>query len=471
MKTIILTCSLLLGMTITLAQTVEQRIQKAYAVFEKDPQLKYALSSLYVIDAKTGETIFEKNSRVGLAPASTQKIITTASAFEILGKNFTFRTEFGYEGSVVDGKLDGHFYIAGSGDPTLGSWRWMQTKEENVIGRIARSVLDAGIRSAPGRINFIRGGWDSQSIPNGWIWEDIGNYYGAGASNLNWRENQYDVILRSGNKVGDPVSIVGYVPEPAGFNLLSEVKSAAKGTRDNAYIYLPLNSTTGIVRGTIPANQSSFRISGSFPDPSAQLRKLLFDSLAKSIDVIQEEVSIKPVQSNETSSNTKSLRTKLHTEISPPLDSIIYWFNQKSVNLYGEALVKAISFKKYGMASTDSGVSVIRNFWKQKKIDENEINIIDGSGLSPQNRVTTHAQVEILKFAMKQDWFASFYNSLPRFNEMKLKSGTIRGSKGFCGYHRSGKGQEYIISFLVNNYNGPSGTLADKMYIVLDVLK
>ena len=57
-------------------QTVSQQLQKAFAAFEKDEQLKHAISSLYVIDAKTGQVVFDKNSQVGLAGASTQKIIT-----------------------------------------------------------------------------------------------------------------------------------------------------------------------------------------------------------------------------------------------------------------------------------------------------------------------------------------------------------------------------------------------------------
>ena len=51
------------------AQTVAQQLQKAFAAFEKDSQLKYATSSLYVIDARTGQVVFGKNSQVGLTPA------------------------------------------------------------------------------------------------------------------------------------------------------------------------------------------------------------------------------------------------------------------------------------------------------------------------------------------------------------------------------------------------------------------
>jgi D-alanyl-D-alanine carboxypeptidase/D-alanyl-D-alanine-endopeptidase (penicillin-binding protein 4) len=54
---------------------------------------------------------------------------------------------------------------------------------------------------------------------------------------------------------------------------------------------------------------------------------------------------------------------------------------------------------------------------------------------------------------------------------MTMKSGTIKDVKGFCGFHKAKDGKEYIFSFLVNNYNGPSSALVNKMYKVLDTLK
>ena len=153
------------------------------------------------------------------------------------------------------------------------------------------------------------------------------------------------------------------------------------------------------------------------------------------------------------------------------LDSIIYWLNKKSINLFAEALVKTIGYQKAKIGSTEKGVELIKEFWKSKNIHPTELNIQDGSGLSPSNRVTSQALVNILRHAKKQPWFNGFYNSLPEYNGMKMKSGTIKDVKGFAGYHSSKAGVEYIFSFLVNNYNGPTTTLVQKMYAVLNELK
>src|SRR6187549_2001735 len=102
-------------------QTINQKLQKAFTAFEKDSQLKHAISSLYVIDANTGQVVFDKNSQIGLAPASTQKIITSVTAFELLGKDYRYKTEFGRYFGLVDLENSLCFYIGPSGDPTLGS--------------------------------------------------------------------------------------------------------------------------------------------------------------------------------------------------------------------------------------------------------------------------------------------------------------------------------------------------------------
>jgi D-alanyl-D-alanine carboxypeptidase/D-alanyl-D-alanine-endopeptidase (penicillin-binding protein 4) len=99
------------------------------------------------------------------------------------------------------------------------------------------------------------------------------------------------------------------------------------------------------------------------------------------------------------------------------------------------------------------------------------MNIYDGSGLSPLNRITTHAQVEVLKLAKTRDWFPSFYDALPEYNGMKMKSGTINDVKGFCGYQSSKDGQDFIFSILVNNYSGSTSGLVNKIFKVLDELK
>lgn len=460
MKKIFLVTGCWMLVTGAAGQPISERLQKAFGRFENDSQLKHAISSLYVVDAKSGQVIFDKNSQVGLAPASTQKIITSVTAFELLGKDYRYKTELG----ILFGEKTNSVYLKPSGDPTFGSWRWTSTNETTILNEVSKSFKPY-IESTRSTVYVYQKGWDTQTIPDRWIWQDIANYYGAGAGALNWRENQFDLFLKSGSKIGDGVEVVKTNPDLYSYKIHSRASSAKAGSGDNAYLYFPISGAEGIVKGTIPVNENKFQISGAMPDPTNQFIETIRDSL---FGINKPYNYLSALLLNEDPVKSPKI---LYTHYSPPLDSIIYWFNKKSINLYGEALIKTFAYEKQGLGSTDSGVSILKKFWKDKGLDPEELNMYDGSGLSPMNRVTTHAQVEILKYARTKDWYPSFYNSLPDYNGMRMKSGTIGDVKGFCGYHKAKDGKEYIFSFLVNNYSGKTSGVVGKMYNVLDELK
>ena len=161
----------------------------------------------------------------------------------------------------------------------------------------------------------------------------------------------------------------------------------------------------------------------------------------------------------------------LDSILSPSLDSINYWFLKKSINLYGEAFVKTIAYEKTGAGNTDTGIAIIKDFWSKKGIEKSTLKIIDGSGLSSANRVTTDALVTIMQYAKQQNWFSSFYNALPEMNGIKMKDGSISGVRSYTGYIKSKDGNEYTFSFIVNNFDGSPGTVREKMWKVLDILK
>lgn len=434
-------CFICLAASLNLHAQVDVKLADAMQVFVRDTQMRHAIVGLAVLDAKSGKMVYGYNEQVGLAPASTQKIITSSAAFELLGKDYRYETKLGYD--------DRNLYIFGSGDPALGSWRYSTTKDSVVLKKWVDEVVKKNIKRISGSVVVVE--QPAQAIPDGWIWQDIGNYYGAGAHQLNWHENQYDLVLSSGNNVGDDVTVVN-----SRINFLNQLKTAAKGTGDNAYIYLPEGpGGKMLLTGTIPAGEKAFTISGAITNPASELASAVTSALRKR-NIPAGDVQAPYVQ----------LPKPFYIHYSPPLDSINFWFMRRSINLYGEALLKTM-----GKGSTDTGTRIVRDFWAANGIDKAAINIIDGSGLSPQNRVTPDALAHILYYAQGRPWFMSFYESLPTFNGMKLKSGSIGGARSFAGYHTSAQGTAYIVSIIVNNYAGASGEIVKKMFRVLDVLK
>jgi D-alanyl-D-alanine carboxypeptidase/D-alanyl-D-alanine-endopeptidase (penicillin-binding protein 4) len=473
MKTVNLFICLLVSI-FSIGQDIEKRLATAIKGLEADPQFKHAILSMYVVDSKTGKVMYDKNSQVGLAPASCQKVVISVSAFEILGKDFHYTTYIGTD-PAGDNSFDaGSLFIIGQGDPTFGSWRWKNTTDSVVLLKIA-SVLKKNKLNRFERNLYIEDTYYGlQTLPDGWIWQDIGNYYGAACFGFNWHENQYDLVLQPGQNEGWPATIISTHPTLQDFNFTNTITTGPKGSADNGYIYTSPYSSFAITKGTIPAQEGNFTISGSMSNPSKIFRNILVSYLKKS------GITIQPISYSyaENLLSDKPVYKATHyidSLLSPSLDSINYWFLKKSVNLFGESLLKSIAVKyhPYGLSDRiyDTAIRIVKNFWSDKGIDPSALNIIDGSGLSPANRVTTNALVTVMQYARQQNWFSSFYDALPELNGIKMKDGYINGVRSFTGYVKSNAGAEYTFSFIVNNFDGSAGTIREKMWKLLDILK
>src|SRR5690606_33307775 len=84
--------------SVVFAQSLAEKITTAFEAFEKHDDLKYGIASLTVLNSNTGEVLYAKNENQGMAPASTLKTITTATAYSVLGSNFKYETDLLYSG-------------------------------------------------------------------------------------------------------------------------------------------------------------------------------------------------------------------------------------------------------------------------------------------------------------------------------------------------------------------------------------
>ena len=451
------------------AQTTAQKLEKAYQILVKDEQAKYATTSLCVLDANTGKVIFADKENVGLATASTLKTITSATAFYTLGKDFRYETKLSYTGNITtDGTLQGDIIITGSGDPTLGSWRYEQTKENNILNQWVTAIKAAGIKKIVGSIISDDSTFGTSTIPTGWIWQDIGNYYGAGAGSICWRENQFDVHLKPGSSTGSEVQIVKTVPATPYIQLVNELKTGSSGTGDNAYGFLAPYTNIGYLRGTWGIGIRKAGISLSLPDAAYDAAYRLQDTLKRLSIECSKNASSTRLLGLENKQIAKEQKPLLSI-FSPTLSQMVYWFQKKSINLYGEQLLKTMAYKQGKEGSTRNGARTVIDFWAGKGIDKNALNMIDGSGLSPGNRVTTMAMASILFQAQKEEWFADYIKSFPDYNGMSIKSGNINDVTAYAGYYTDKNGNKYVAVININNYSG-SG-ISKKLFQVLDALK
>ncbi len=467
MKTVYLIACLLVSIYCS-GQDISAKLTRAMTELENDKQFAHAISSMYVVESKTGKAVFAKNEQVGLAPASCQKVVTSAAAFELLGKNFRYKTFIGKDASTSVGA--GCLFVIGDGDPTLGSWRWRQTSDTAIFSRILQVLKKQQLTIFNDNLVIEDLEYGISPVPDGWVWQDIGNYYGAGCYGFNWHENQFDLGLQPGKKEGDLTTVSFARPMLFDVDVTNNIHTGKAGSGDNGYIYSSPYSKTIVTQGTVPLQKDPFVISGSLPSPSKVFKDDLFMYLDKH-GIAIKGVSFSSAELWMRGTSVHKATAMIDSIVSPTLDSINYWFLKKSVNLFGEAFVKRIAYEKTGTGSTDSGVAVIKNFWNKNGIDKGALNIIDGSGLSPANRVSTHALVKVMQYAREQSWFSSFYYALPEMNGIKMKDGYIGGVRSYTGFVKSKSGTEYTFSFIVNNFEGNPGTVREKIWKVLDLLK
>lgn len=452
------------------AQSLSQKIENAYNSFENDQQMSHGISSLSVLNAETGKVLFSRNGNTGLATASTLKTITAATAYHLLGKEFSWETALAYNGSIsADGTLNGDVIITGGGDPTLGSPRYEQTKEELILKKWYEALSRIGIKRITGHIIADDRLFGTQTMPVGWTWQDMGNYYGAGPSSLTWRENQFDLIFKPG-AVGEPAVLIRSEPEMGYLKIVNEVTTGRPGTGDNVYAYSAPYSETVYLRGTYGQDLKK-DIAASVPDPAYDVAYRLLRRLEQgNIQAVQGAITTR--QLSMIGKPFINASKVIDIQTSPSLDRVIYWFNQKSINLFGEHLIKTMAWKQGKDITTAQGVEIVKDFWNKKLgIDPDAMNMYDGSGLSPATRVTSLAMAQILQSLKKEAWFSSYYESLPVYNNMKMKSGSISDVIAYAGYQTSSSGTPLVFSFIINNYNGSSSAVRQKIFKVLDVLK
>ena len=450
---------LLLSSQTFFAQNIAQKLDAATKNLLNSAPAYAANLSVYVAD-ENGNFIYEHNGNRGLSSASTQKIFTAATALETLGKNYQYTTTASYSGDISGGNLSGNLYVHSNGDPTLGSWRYDSYKPENFKQKFIDALKQKGISKISGDLIMDDSYFDFQTVPGGWPWNDLGNYYGAGVWSVNWRENQFDISMNGKEMRGLNVDLPNV-------KWVNDLKTG--GSSDQSLIFTAPYSDVALINGTLPGK--AITVSGATPNPpltlGTEIKKWLQDS---GISFSGKVTSTSMQRINGEKILTAPKNTVIFEHKSPTLDKIVYWFMRKSVNLYGETFIKTLGKEKKNQGSFDAGISYLKEFWKGKGINAAMINFADGSGLSPQNYVSARAEVQALLWSRKQPWFNEFFDGFPtQGNGMKMKSGTMKDTKSFAGYHTSKDGKKYVFAIIINNYQ--SSNLSDALYKVLNVLK
>ncbi len=441
--------------------------EKAVESMLADTSMANASLSVCFLDTKDGTTIFQYNQEKSLIPASILKLFTSAAALELLGPQYDFRTSLGYSGSFSrkTGKLTGDLIIKGGGDPALGS-EYFSEHYGNFLRKWQASIGEMGIKKIEGRILADDSRYDYQPVPPKWLWEDLGNYYGAGVYGLSVFDNTFKIHFRTSSEGSIP-QIVAITPELSKYELNNFLVSS--GTRDNGFVFSSPYSNYGWLGGTIPANRDDFILRASMTDPPLFLAKILYYKLDSSgIKITGQPSTVRLM------AISGALKTVVITETtSPPLNKIIEVLDHESVNLYAEHLLKEMGKVFRDRGTTTDGLEVLNQFLRDSGIGTDGVFLADGSGVSPLDAVSSVKMAELLLHMKNHGkYFSEFYNSLPDagregtlknvFNDpvfdskVRAKSGSMTRVRSYAGYLRTNTGRDFAFCIIINNFSGPS---------------
>ncbi len=440
-------------------------VEEVVATVEKiavEPGLKTALVGFCLVDLEAAaETAAGYRMDASLVPASTMKVLTTATANELLGPDYRFVTELQTTGRLgEDGTLQGDVVIRGGGDPTLAATDFGPT-----FSKWRGALAEAGVKKVEGSVVGDASVFGTALTPDTWQWNDLGNYYGAGACGLTVHQNLFYANFRTPS-AGARAPFTGTRPKLPEHEFFNEMRVGAAGSGDNGYIYGDPYGKLLTFRGTVPAGSGTFTIKGALPDPALFCARAFSESLAAN----GIPVSGEPTTDRLLAIAGKEIgaRKKIFEQSSEPLSALLLTTNHKSDNLMAECLHRAVGLKAKGEGTTRAASAAVEEFWEAKGIDMTGLFMGDGCGLSRANTVTPRQMALLLHAAAKGEHFATYRASLPEAGRsgtlksigggsaaegrVRAKSGTMDRIRNYAGYLEARSGKKYAFALFVTNH-------------------
>lgn len=428
--------------------------------------------SLSIQDADTGKELVGIRDHHLMTPASTMKVVTTATLWSQKGGATRIPTKIMTNGKVANGRVEGDLYIIGQADPSIGSRYFWNSNQDLFFKQVAQGLKSKGITAVTGDVIALLPKSDFQANNPKWLGYDMGNAYAAGIWDLNAYDNSYSIHF-TGN--GNNFSVEPEIPE---LKLTKMYDITNSRGRDSIYIspfILPDGSYA--ITGAYPANVRKLMVRGAIPNPPLFIAHRLKSFLSR------EGITVEGKATTASSLNTNG--ELLYTFQSPSLRELIGLTLTYSHNLFAEGLLRQVGLDKSplpGHNPTQTAIQEVQSYWKGRGMDVDELEMMDGSGLSTQNRVSAHFLATMLGKVHRADKSGGYMLLLPRAGldgtltiflrntplqgKAYLKSGTLRNVVCYAGYVQL-EGKTYTVAIMVNNFYGSASTIRKAMEQVL----
>ena len=406
------------------------------------------------IATTSGKVLWSANAGTPLVPASTAKIFTTGFALGIVGGDARLATRVNGRGHLDSaGVWIGSWGLELNGDPTLER----TARSGPMLRDLAKKLHTMGVRELRGELRLTSGtGSTDTRVPAAWGDHYPGQLYAPPVGAVTLHENRVGWSLKPADYVGGAPEIVYSIP--AGAGALVKVTARTVEGRDQHLTLVPMPDGTWELGGTLGRGARIAGVSTIAERPDLVLREAWGAALARAGIRWVRDLPSRPSMFD---------RPGTLAEVqSAPFDSLAMMVNRRSLNIGAEALLR-------WAAGSDKAAERLTRHVQDVVGPEAAVKLLDGCGLSPEDRVSPLTQALYLARLPRRPGLETFPTLLPingtgtlrhfargvlPAGVMRAKTGTLDSVSALTGYLGRRDGV-LVISAI---YNGPRSRAAKR---------
>jgi len=412
-----------------------------------------AIIGIQVKSMKHGDMLYSRNEGHLFAPASTLKILTAEAALIFLGPDFKFPTQVQTSAkSSTNGMLDGDIYLVHSGDPSLTYYD---------LTDLMVALKSQQIQGINGNVYIDNTAYDQDNIGPGWTEKDTQYCFAAPINASIINHNCISLGITPAKTEGHLATIIEN-PRFYYSGIANSVVTKGSSNRSCHISVMTQPDNTIAITGCMPKGRYSRGSSIVIAD-IVKYNESLLTSLFKRFGIqVSGQIGARTAPAN---------LSVLAVHQSKPLHILISEMLKKSDNIIAGSL-----FKKIGELYTNrpgswsNGGSAVKQVLAQKAaVNISDMHLIDGSGLSRDNRITPSQMIQVLDYAFHNYAINyEFISALPIAGvdgtlknrlknvawKVRAKTGTIAGVVSLAGFAVSKDREPIAFVIIVNGHNG-----------------
>lgn len=432
-----------------------------------DPSINMSMS---VVDLNTGEQLYQRNADRALIPASNMKIFSEAAALMVMGPDYRFQRQISTDATALDnGTLNGSVFLSIPGDPSFTSAE---------LHELLSTLSTWGIKRITGNIVLVNKNASVDPYPPGRDPRDITHSYGAPITPIIIDENRITFIVNPGQKPNDLASVEVSAPTDV-ININNTVKTSAKSNL-SAIGYKLDHDNHLITSGAIGNETWAFEQKIAILNPLRYAQDLVKHSLKEQGITLGGNV----VQGGQPASVVL-----LASQKSKPLNQLMADTLKPSDNVFADSLfLHTASILNGSPINWLQANAVAKRFLEQQTgVNLSQAVLVDGSGLSKQDRVSAKQTVDLLSyiythFPITYEFIAALpisgqdgtlqrrFNSSGQQGQVRAKTGTMTGILSLSGYLSAANGHTLAFAMYINRNPKTPPNVAGRYHWLIDQL-